>query len=116
MGTGGGDGSGDGVMGTGGSGHGGFGGAHPDYLRIPKPHYPAVARQNGWQGRTVLRVEIRSDGRVGTVEVLRSSGYAVLDNAAIEAVRAGEFMPAHVGGKPVSSSVEVPIRFQLVER
>jgi protein TonB len=115
-GTGVGDGSGDGVVGVGGSGRGGFGGAHPDYLRIPQPHYPAVARQNGWQGRTVLRVEIRSDGHVGTVEVLHSSGYAVLDDAAVEAVRAGEFMPARVGGKPASSVVEVPIRFQLVER
>jgi protein TonB len=115
-GTGVGDDSGDGVVGTGGSGRGGFGGAHPDYLRIPQPHYPTVARQNGWQGRTILRVEIRSDGHVGTVEILHSSGYAMLDNAAVEAVRAGEFMPAHAGGKPVSSSVEVPIRFQLVDR
>ena len=115
-GTGIGDGSGDGVAGDGGSGRGGFGGAHPDYLRIPQPRYPAIARQNGWQGKTILRVEIRSDGHVGSVEVLRSSGYAVLDDAAVEAVQAGEFMPAQVGGKPVSASVEVPIRFQLVER
>jgi protein TonB len=115
-GTGVGDGSGDGVAGDGGSGRGGFGGAHPDYLRIPQPRYPAIARQNGWQGKTILRVEIRTDGRVGAVEVLRSSGYAVLDDAAVEAVRAGEFMPARVAGKPVSASVEVPIRFQLLER
>jgi protein TonB len=115
-GTGVGDGSSDGVMGDGGPGLGGFGGAHPDYLRIPQPRYPAVARQNGWQGRTILRVEIRNDGHVGMVEVLHSSGYTVLDDAAVEAVRAGEFMPAQLGGKPVSSSVEVPIRFQLVER
>ncbi len=115
-GTGTGDGDSDGVVGAGGTGLGGFGGAHPDYLRIPQPRYPAIARQNGWQGRTVLRVEIRGDGHVGMVEVLRSSGYAILDDAAVEAVKAGEFMPAQVGGKPVSSSVEVPIRFQLVER
>ncbi|MGD0017480.1 MAG: TonB family protein [Verrucomicrobiia bacterium] len=115
-GTGVGDGSGDGVAGDGGSGRGGFGGAHPDYLRIPQPRYPAIARQNGWQGKTILRVEIRSDGRVGSVEVLRSSGYAVLDDSAVEAVRAGEFMSARVDGKPVSASVEVPIRFQLLER
>ena len=115
-GTGVGDGSGDGVAGDGGSGRGGFGGAHPDYLRIPQPRYPAIARQNGWQGKTILRVEIRTDGRVGAVEVLHSSGYAVLDDAAVEAVRAGEFVPARVDGKPVSASVEVPIRFQLLER
>jgi protein TonB len=113
-GTGVGDGSGDGVAGTGGSGRGGFGGTHPDYLRIPQPHYPSVARQHGWEGTTILRVEIRADGHVGMVEVLHGSGHAVLDDAAVEAVRAGEFMPAQVGGKPVSSSVEVPIRFQIV--
>jgi protein TonB len=113
-GTGVGDGGGDGVTGTGGPGRGGFGGTHPDYLRIPRPQYPSVARQHGWEGTTILRVEIGVDGHVGTVEVLHSSGHAVLDDAAVEAVRAGEFTPAQVGGKPASSLVEVPIRFQLV--
>jgi protein TonB len=50
-------------------------------------HYPSSARLNGWEGKVVLRAVIRADGHLADVTVQKSSGYEVLDNAAIQAVK-----------------------------
>ena len=97
-GTGAGDGFAPGVVGNG----GGFGGAN--YVRNPQPHYPPVARQQGWEGTTVLRVEIQADGLIGAIQIVQSAGHKVLDDAAIESVRAAQFQPARLNGAPISSA------------
>jgi protein TonB len=98
------------------SGNGGGGGvsARPDYGVNPKPPYPLVARRLGAQGVVVLRVQVREDGSVATVELARSSGFSLLDESASRTVRdSWRFLPARVDGAPVASWVEVPIRFVL---
>jgi protein TonB len=87
--------------------------ATPDYLRNPPPRYPRIARERGWRGTTLLRVEVLANGSAGYIEIAKSSGYRVLDEVSVEAVRDWKFLPATLGGRPVSSWVEVPIRFQL---
>jgi protein TonB len=61
----------------------------------------------------VLRVEVLSDGNPDRIEVRKSSGYAILDEAAYEAVKEWKFKPAMRGDKPIDSWVEIPIRFTL---
>jgi periplasmic protein TonB len=54
--------------------------------------YPQDAISNSLQGQLHLKFVLRSDGRVKTVELLRSSGYKVLDKEAWDAVvNAGPF-------------------------
>ncbi|OHD12698.1 MAG: hypothetical protein A2Z96_07440 [Spirochaetes bacterium GWB1_48_6] len=48
----------------------------------PLPEYPHVARKFGYEGMTVVRIKIDSTGRVLEVDVLVSSGYAILDKTA----------------------------------
>jgi protein TonB len=56
--------------------------------------YPSGAIANGLQGQLHLKFVLRSDGQVKTVELLRSSGYKVLDKEAWDAVvNAGPFGP-----------------------
>jgi periplasmic protein TonB len=56
--------------------------------------YPQVAIANSLQGQLHLRFVLRNDGQVKTVELLRSSGYKVLDKEAWDAVvNAGPFGP-----------------------
>jgi TonB family protein len=57
----------------------------------PPPDYPPVARRRGWQGTVVLALEVDAAGAVVRVEVRRSSGHAVLDAAAVAAVRDWRF-------------------------
>ncbi len=85
----------------------------PSYSQTPLPAYPRLAKLRGWEGVTVLRVEVREDGRVGHVEMVRSSGHSVLDETAMKAVRAWRFEPARRGDETVACVIEVPIRFKL---
>ena len=62
--------------------------------RIGTNNYPDAARQQNIHGELQLTVTIKADGSVDNVEITRSSGYKVLDNAAIGIVRlAAPFSP-----------------------
>jgi len=102
-------GTGRGVPGKGGSGVG-----SPRYGQNPKPVYPLEARQKGHQGKVVLTVKILPNGRVGEVQVDKSSGYETLDHAAVEAVKKWKFIPAKKEGVAILCWVSIPFRFQLL--
>lgn len=83
------------------------------YRRNPLPAYPPLAQSHRWEGTVLLSVRISPDGTAAGVTVKESSGYAVLDEAAVAAVRNWEFEPARVNQQSISSTAEVPIHFQL---
>ena len=83
------------------------------YLRNPKPTYPSIAQRRGMEGVVLVMVEVTAQGVPKTVTVKKSSGFMLLDKAALKAVRAWRFAPATRGRKPVAAGVEVPIRFKL---
>ena len=55
--------------------------------RIGNLNYPEEAKQKGIHGSLQLTVAIRANGEVESVEINRSSGQKVLDQAAIRIVR-----------------------------
>jgi protein TonB len=61
----------------------------------------------------MLLVEVLASGRVGKVEIETSSGYDILDEAAVKAVRRWRFTPAKKGRRPVSAWVRIPVEFDL---
>jgi protein TonB len=79
------------------------------------PVYPERARQRREQGQVTVRVEVSADGTPLGVAVAVGSGYATLDEAALDAVRAWRFVPAMRGSLPVVAVAEVPIRFRLAD-
>jgi len=85
----------------------------PHPLRAIQPAYPRSARQSGMQGLVKVAATLDERGVVTSVELQVSSGSALLDQAAMEAVRRAAFTPALQAGKPVSCRVTIPIRFQL---
>ncbi len=75
--------------------------------------YPALARQQGQDGRVVLTVLIDADGRVRDARLLQGS-YDILNDVALRKVKEAVFSPAYNDqNKPVSCIVTLPIRFQL---
>lgn len=84
-----------------------------NYLKNPRPGYPSVARRQGWEGTTTLRVQVGENGRARAIQIQRSSGRDVLDEAATDAVKSWTFAPATQGGRPVTGWVTVPIVFKL---
>ena len=84
------------------------------YLNNPVPQYPNAARRRGLQGRVLLHVEVLASGYCGHIDIQRSSGHGLLDEAAVEAVKQWRFVPAQHMGMAVTRWMMVPIRFQLV--
>ncbi len=79
----------------------------------PYPEYPRAAREAGWEGTVVLQVMVLPDGTAGTVTLHKTSGHSILDEAALDAVRGWQFIPAMDGNFPVQSVVRIPVRFDL---
>ncbi|MDI6725490.1 MAG: TonB family protein, partial [Smithellaceae bacterium] len=55
------------------------------------PIYPSLARQRGYEGVVVLAVEVLATGAIGNIKLKKTSGYVMLDQAALEAVRSWRF-------------------------
>lgn len=84
-----------------------------DYLRNPAPAYPPMSRRLREEGEVLLDVRVTADGRAEQVRIRRGSGYARLDEAALDTVQHWRFVPARRGSEPVAATVLVPIQFQL---
>jgi protein TonB len=72
--------------------------------------YPLLARRQGWQGEVLLSVHIAADGSIGPSTVLRSSGHAVLDRAAVAALAR---VPALSWTPGVAFVLELPVIYRL---
>jgi protein TonB len=84
-----------------------------NYLRNPKPLYPAISRRLKEQGTVLLRVFVTAAGQPTQVTLKTSSGFERLDNTAKLAVTGWKFVPATREDKPVDAWVIVPIKFSL---
>lgn len=88
-------------------------GAQPHYLKNPPPAYPEASRRAGEQGLVILSADIDAKGRAESVRIKSTSGYERLDQSALRAVKNWKFRPATLGGLPVSSQADIPVRFTL---
>ena len=77
------------------------------------PRFPPRALELKQQGTVIVRALVAPDGTSGEIIVWRSSGYALLDAAAVRAVRDWAFEPASVEGRRIAAWVEVPVRFAI---
>lgn len=84
-------------------------------LKTERPLYPRMAREQGWQGKVVLRTHITADGTVTSATVQESSGFSLLDESAVQSVKGWSFEPAKNGEFAVASTVDLPIRFDLLQ-
>lgn len=87
----------------------------PGYFQNRPPKYPPLAKQMHQEGLVLLMVEVDRKGMAVKVEVKQSSGYQLLDQAALDAVRRWRFQPERIGDIPFESKVTIPIRFRLEE-
>jgi protein TonB len=90
--------------------------ATPNYGVKPILEYPELARHRGYEGLVLLEVLVDRQGKVAEMRVAVSSGYPILDQAALQAVKKVPFNPARKGTETVEDWVKIPIRFQLKEQ
>jgi protein TonB len=87
--------------------------AYPRYRLNTPPTYPNLARKRGHQGTVVLQVFVNRQGRIDDIRLDESSGYSMLDRAAVNAVKKWIFEPGRRNNKTVSMWVRVPVTFRL---
>jgi protein TonB len=83
----------------------------PKKLKNVNPVYPDIARQARVQGVVILECTISPQGKVTNVTVLR--GIALLDQAAIDAVKQWVYTPTLLNGVPVPVIMTVTVNFKL---
>ena len=75
--------------------------------------YPYLAKSNRWQGNVVLQAVISHDGGVSDIQVVESSGHAMLDRDAIDLL--AQVSPIRLK-HPLGQShivVQIPIGYRL---
>lgn len=73
--------------------------------------YPSAARRERLHGSVETLFSIERDGRLVDVSVKTSSGQAVLDKAAVEAIRRAEPLPSIPSGLPDRLTVDIRLVF-----
>lgn len=75
--------------------------------------YPAEARLDRAEGKVVLKAVIRDDGSVDDVEVFQSSGFQILDHAAVDLMKQATpfHLPHPLGTSKVT--VKIPMSYRL---
>ena len=86
----------------------------PKLVHEVKPVYPGIAIQAHLSALVILEARVRTDGRVESVSVLRSS--PLFDEAAMEAVKEWRYQPLLLNGQPTEFIVTVTVAFNLVSR
>lgn len=59
--------------------------------------YPMMARRNGWQGQVQLELRVEADGHLSHVRIAHSSGYRLLDHAALATLNRIKSVPKAAG-------------------
>lgn len=79
-------------------------------------HYPAVARENGVQGRVIVQFVVEKDGSLTDVKALRGPGSG-LEEEAVRAVKsAPHWKPGKQNGKSVRVQFTVPVQFTMPDQ
>ena len=77
------------------------------------PLYPTLSRRLKEQGTVYLQVLVLKNGKVGQLKLKQSSGFARLDQAALNAVRGWTYQPAVKLGQPIDFWFVQPVVFNL---
>lgn len=77
------------------------------------PQYPKRSEEKGEEGTVVFRFLVGLDGSVTSAQLVKSSGFDRLDNAAKDAFMQCKFTPGTVDGVAQSSWVKQPFTWRL---
>ena len=86
----------------------------PKFMRRPSPPtYPARAVELDQQGVVFIRALVTVPGKPEKTVVWQSSGFPLLDSAAMAAVSRWEFEPLRRAGEVRPAWVQIPVKFRL---
>ncbi len=72
--------------------------------------------RRGIEGRVVAAFDIDASGQVINPRVTHSEPSALFDRSALQAIRAYQYEPYRIGGRPIGlSGLQQEFRFELIE-
>lgn len=78
-------------------------------------YYPGLARKKGWQGKVKLELRVEGGGQLSHIRLMKSSGYASLDDAALKSLRKVAFLPeARHWLQGMHYDIVIPVEYRLV--
>jgi protein TonB len=86
---------------------------HP--LHIGEDYYPDASKRAGEEGRCIVTMTVAADGRITNATIQQSSGFPRLDEACLKGVKDQRMKPATEDGKPVETTVALPIVWKLTK-
>ena len=76
--------------------------------------YPAIAQEQGIQGRVTVQFTVDTDGHLRDIKILRGVDGGSLDKAAFNVIESSPaWKPAVKDGEPVACRITLPINFRL---
>lgn len=85
----------------------------PSALNQITPVYPRSARRKGREGCVTLEIRVSAEGAVVDAAIVATSGFADLDQAALDAAKSARFAPATEDDIPVDGSIRLTFDFKL---
>jgi bla regulator protein BlaR1 len=85
----------------------------PELTFQQDPEYPEEARKAGQTGDVWIKALIDKNGEVGEAMVAKSSGFGLLDKAALKAAYGNKYNPAVLSDSPVACWVSYKVSFVL---
>ena len=76
-------------------------------------HYPKLAQKRHWQGKVILKFTISHQGKVENIDVIESSGYDILDQAAVTALNKVSYIAANFNWPRYGMSINLPVIYKL---
>lgn len=77
--------------------------------------YPKLAQRRNWQGKVLLSLRVTSNGEIDSIHVSQSSGYAILDQAALNSLSKVGYLPQISSWLPYDINLKLPVIYQLTE-
>ena len=92
-----------------------------EYVPVTQPNfavqathvYPPEAARRHQQGTVVLMLYINGSGALDKIEIVKSSGFPLLDEAAIREMKLSKFQPAMDGAIPIRSRAQASVTYRL---
>lgn len=86
---------------------------NPSLVNGKKQVYPRAAKKRNIEGTVILELFIAPDGSTTRCIISQSSGFSILDKAALKAAKSWKFTAGSLNGVKTGMLVKVPVMYKL---
>lgn len=76
-------------------------------------NYPILAKENGIEGKVIVRFVVEKNGSLSNIEILKKVGWGCDEEAMKLIKKMPNWIPGKMNGKPVRTYYTLPIVFSL---